>query len=725
MTKLNYVMVLGALAWASGAMAQSYVRPTEKITSTSFAVITDPATYSQCSDILGQYQQVLGSEGLPTTIVYCEWKNPEQVKKVIQKMHKKDCLEGVMLLGDVPVPMIRKAQHMTSAFKMNEDSYPMRDSSVPSDRFYDDFSLKFDFLKRDSVESQFYYYDLAADSPQLIHCDIYSARVKAIDNGEDAATQYHRFFEKAIAEHKSHNKLDQFFSYTGHGSYSNSLTAWTPEAFTLREQMPGVFDGDGRARFIRYNFCDYPKDDVINMIKRDDLDLTIFHEHGVPERQYLSGNPASDRWNDHVDMLKYSLREQARRNIDNPEGLKSLKERIASKYGFEASWIDGYDVPEQMAADSAQDARTGLVLAEITQIKPNSRMVIFDACYNGDFREKDYIAGRYIMAEGKTVTTFGNTVNVLQDKMANELLGLLAMGARVGQWAQLTNILESHITGDPTLRFASMCDIDAADMLSRPYSEADAMQWLQSPYADVQSLALHTLYRNGYPGISQLLYDTYMQSPHMMVRFACVELLEKLNDDNFRKVLLASVNDSYEFIRRTSVRMMMHVGLPEYVYPMVKAYINDNLSERVAFNVILGLHTFDKDAVASAIDKAVDESFVQNAENFKQSLLSADAKRSQPAEILSKDTSAKWRKLYCNSMKNQMSHANVDGFIALLNDDTEPEDLKVSLLQALAWFNYSHRKADLMDQCDRMRNDKRLSKTLRSEAERTYYRLKS
>ena len=61
----------------------------------------------------------------------------------------------------------------------------------------------------------------------------------------------------------------------------------------------------------------------------------------------------------------------------------------------------------------------------------NSRMVIFDACYNGDFREKDYIAGRYIMSEGKCVTTFANSVNVLQDKMANEMLGLLGMGADV------------------------------------------------------------------------------------------------------------------------------------------------------------------------------------------------------------------------------------------------------------------------------------------------------
>ena len=41
------------------------------------------------------------------------------------------------------------------------------------------------------------------------------------------------------------------------------------------------------------------------------------------------------------------------------------------------------------------------------------------------------------------------------------MLGLLGMGARVGQWAKLTNILESHITGDPTLRFQSINEVDA------------------------------------------------------------------------------------------------------------------------------------------------------------------------------------------------------------------------------------------------------------------------
>ena len=34
------------------------------------------------------------------------------------------------------------AQHLTSAFKMDENgTWPMRDCSVPSDRFYDDFAI--------------------------------------------------------------------------------------------------------------------------------------------------------------------------------------------------------------------------------------------------------------------------------------------------------------------------------------------------------------------------------------------------------------------------------------------------------------------------------------------------------------------------------------------------------------------------------------------------------
>lgn len=702
----------------------SIVKPTVKVRETSFAVITDPGTYQACREELEEYRQVLGEEGLPTFIVYNTWKSPEEVKHEILRLHKKSRLEGVVLMGEIPIPLIRKAQHLTSAFKMDEEGFPWRDSSVPSDRFYDDFHLQFDFLKQDSLERSLFYYNLAAESPQHIRCDIYSARVKAIDNGEDPYVQIRRFLKKAVAEHRADNRLDQFFSYTGDGSYSNSLTSWTPEAFTIREQMPGVFDKEGRARFIRFSFSNYPKEDIINMLKREDLDLSIFHEHGTPERQYLSGSPATQSWTAHADEMKYYLRAMARRRMDDPKELAKFVEKMRTSQGLDSTWIAGYDDPKVMAEDSLRDLRTGIILPDVTEIRPNSRMVIFDACYNGDFREKDYIAGRYIMSEGKCVTTFANTVNVLQDKMANEMLGLLGMGARVGQWAQLTNILESHITGDPTLRFRSFCKVDAGALARMPYREARMLELMLSPYADVQCLAMHRLYRNGYAGLSDLLRRTYETSPFMMVRFTALSLLERLNDRNFHELLPVALTDTYEFIRRWTVHKMLNVGLEEYVYPLVKAYVDDYFSRRVAFNVELGLNVFSEDAVKEAIEKVLSERTLTDKEQIRTTLEKASARRSMPQELLDKNTKERWRILYCNNLKNYNAHAYVDGYIALLDDATESEALKLELLRALAWFDHSYRKADIRQACDRMRKDTTLSEALREEANRTYYRLK-
>lgn len=715
------LLLCGALA----LQAQTFVKPTMKVKETSFAVITDKGTYQACEAEFKAYQEILGDEGLPTFIVYNDWRKPEDVKKVIAKLYKKNNLEGVVFVGNVPIAMIRKAQHMTSAFKMDESKYPWRDSSVPSDRFYDDFDLQFDYLKQDSAETNFFYYNLAIESPQKIQCDIYSARIKAIDNGEDPYVQISRYLKKAIAEHKSGNKLDQFFSYTGDGSYSNSLVAWTPEVHTIREQMPKVFDREGRARFMRYNFSDYPKDDVINMLKREDLDLSIFHEHGLPERMYLSGSAATQTWNSHMDAMKYYWRGLARRYKNRPKDFKDMLERMHNKYGLDSTWISGWNDPKVIEEDSLRNLRTGIILPEVTQMKPNSRMVIFDACYNGDFRERDYIAGRFIMSEGKCVVTFANSVNVLQDKMANEMLGLLGMGARVGQWAKLTNILESHITGDPTIRFKSINEVDCDALLKAPYNEAQMLELMNSPYADVQNLALHRLYRNKYAGISDLLRKTYETSPYMMTRFTSLALLEKLNDKNYQEVLLLSINDSYEFIRRTTIRMMQHIGLNEYIYPQIKNYVEDNLSERVAFNVELGLHVFDEAAVNAAIEKVMAETHIAiDKDKFRKALERSGRNRSMQKELVDKNTAERWRLTYCNSLKNYMAHAGVDGFINILKDNTESDQLRIRLLQALAWFTHSYRKADIMQACDQLAKDKKLSAELREEAKRTYYRLK-
>ncbi|MDE6299448.1 MAG: hypothetical protein K2M10_07375, partial [Muribaculaceae bacterium] len=342
--RLIFGMAAVTCLGVTSAYSQTVIKPTAKIKKTSFAVITDTPTWQACSNEIREYADALSDEGLPAFIVYDRWKSPEQVKKVIEKLYKKNNLEGVVFIGDVPVAMVRKGQHLTSAFKMDEDEHPFFQSSVPSDRFYDDFDLRFDYIRQDSVNPSFFYYDLAIDSPQQINCDIYSARIKGVGENEDHNAQIKAFLKKATAQHREANPLDQFFSYTGHGSYSNSLTAWTPEMVNLRSQMPGTFDSPtapGRARFMRYSFADYPKEDVMNMLRRDNLDLTIFHEHGVPERQYLSGTPESEYAEQHREIVSRYMRAMLRRN-QTDEQRQATKDKFAAM-GVDESWYANYN----------------------------------------------------------------------------------------------------------------------------------------------------------------------------------------------------------------------------------------------------------------------------------------------------------------------------------------------------------------------------------------------
>ncbi|NCU33580.1 MAG: hypothetical protein EOM23_11780 [Candidatus Moranbacteria bacterium] len=104
------------------------------------------------------------------------------------------------------------------------------------------------------------------------------------------------------------------------------------------------------------------------------------------------------------------------------------------------------------AADSTFAANINIVLSDLRDLKPQSRITIFDACYNGSFHKPGYVAGYHVFADGNTIVAQGNTVNVLQDKWSMELVGMIAEGARIGFWQKEIQTLESHLIGDPTYR---------------------------------------------------------------------------------------------------------------------------------------------------------------------------------------------------------------------------------------------------------------------------------
>ncbi|MFA6712957.1 MAG: HEAT repeat domain-containing protein, partial [Bacteroidales bacterium] len=133
---LKYIVVLVCALIIAGT---SFAAPKDKVNivkcdpraATSFAIFVDNTTYNQCKEEIDEYREVLQSEGLGTYILSSDWGKPEDVKAQIIKLSKiKPALEGMVFIGDIPIARIRQAQHMTTAFKMNENTFPMEESSV-------------------------------------------------------------------------------------------------------------------------------------------------------------------------------------------------------------------------------------------------------------------------------------------------------------------------------------------------------------------------------------------------------------------------------------------------------------------------------------------------------------------------------------------------------------------------------------------------------------------
>lgn len=698
--RLLMAMVVVLSSCVKMAGQQTIIPPKERVAS-SFAIFVDEKTFSACKEAIGDYKQMLEEEGLATYLLIADWESPEHVKFFLEKYYREQALEGAVFIGDIPIVMVRRAQHLTSAFKMDQKRFPMRESSVPSDRFYDDFNLKFDFIGRDSTERNMFYYNLSGNGPQKINCNIYTGRIKPTRRGTEGYIQISDYLRKVVEERKNANCLDKVTSYTGHGSFSNSLAAWKDESVTLREQMPDCFNHADGARF--YMFYMYPsmKETIIGELQRNDLDLMLFHEHGVPERQYLTGNPDATYDDEYYEYAKLALRQQLRNAKASGKDIEGRKASLMKRYGIDTSWFTGAFSEEVMALDSLEDLKQGIIVEEIPEIAPNVRMVIFDACYNGDFREESFIAGEYIFASGKCLVGFGNSVNVLQDKSSSDLLGLLSYGFRVGEWARHVNILESHIIGDPTFRFTPSRKYPAIKVNSK-----DTAYWLavleHDLPCDVKGLALYKLFDLNYAGLSDLLLEIYRTSDYYMLRLQTLHLMAYYNDGNYQRLLKLAVNDPYEFIRRKAVYYMGKVGRNDFIPYMVDLYLDDYLSERVAFNVTRAVGLLDSrlflmrlreklDGPVSVYDK---EKFYEKAE--KNISLGAKMNSYVLDELLRREKSPKSRLLSISSVRNNPANCLVTDLLSIVKDETEDIEVRIGVAEALGWYVYSERKGEIM-----------------------------
>ena len=697
----------------------------------SFAIVVDSESYKHCKNEIEDYRESVSNGGLNAFVLEKNWSNPEEIKDTLMHFYKNNKLEGAVFVGDIPIAMVRQAQHFCTAFKMNETAYPIRDTSVPSDRFYDDFDLQFNFIKRDSVETNFFYYNLAAESPQYINSDIYTGRIKPSSDRCDKYEELSKYLRKVVKTKKEQNVLDKVTSYTGDGSFSNSLIAWKDETITLNEQMPQAFaTGDG-AKFYVFAMYPYLKDMMIDEIQRKDLDLVLFHEHGIPERQYLTGQPLAEEMDEFYERGTLIARQHYRRLVRRGMSHEEAQAAIVKDYGIDARWFINAFEPEVVKADSIADVKTGIVLDDIAAANPNVKVALFDACYNGDFRESDFVANRYIMSDGDAIVCLANSVNVLQDKSSCDLMGMLSCGYNVGQWQQQTHILESHVIGDPTFAFAPSCDIKRPDLLNT--SVKYWKKYLNEKYpCDIQGLALHKLHKLGYEDMSDLLLDTYRKSDYYMVRLQCMQLLEYYYDDNYSQLLKEGLDDPYEFIRRKSAYFTGKVGKPESVKDLVNMYLNEYNALRVAFNIGFTAGYYPEDTFIQEFRKALaDADFIFNKEEF-----GAEAERNFKGGIATRDRSKQCiedkslktssRLTYVNGMRNCPYPLLAESLITVVTDSQEDEVLRVKCAEVLGWYVRAHNRGMIVEKFeDYLESGVEMPAAVRNEIVKTNGRLKA
>lgn len=729
MKKISFLFFI-LLCCSLGAQ-QNIISPTQNVRN-SFAIFVDQGTFDACKAEIMAYRDVIEKDGLATYILSADWESPEHVKFFIEKYYKEQALEGAVFIGNIPIAMIRGAQHFTSAFKMDEKQYPLYDSSVPSDRFYDDLNLKFNFIKRDSTYNHLYYYWLRGDSPQRINCTIYSGRIRQTKEGEAGYDQIRNYLKKVVAERSVENPLDKVVSYTGEGSFSNSLAAWKDESITLREQVPAAFaaDADG-AKFYMFYMYPFLKDALTEELKREDVDLMLFHEHGTPDRQYITGYPPAYDDDAYYENGKMSVR-QYLRHIERISTMteEEAKAKLIKEYGIDTTWFEGVRDSAFIAKDSLEDLKTGIILEDIREINPNPRVVVFDACYNGDFRNEAFVAGEYIFGKGKTIACFGNSVNVLQDKSATDLMGLLSYGMRVGEWTMNINILESHIIGDPTYRFAR-----PAKMPRIKIHSTDPDYWLallqhRMP-ADIHSLALYKLFDLNYEGMSDLLYKTYKESPYYTQRLQCLHLLAYYQDNNYQQLLKDAMEDPYEFIRRKAVFFMGKVGRNDFIPYMVNLYMSDYMSERVAFNVSFSANHLSIPLMKSVFEDAIDKAdYIYDKEAFTKKVNKLlDGPEMTMAEcwrrIIDKSMSPRKRMFYLTMLRNNPFPQMVADILNTVSNPKEDPAIRLTLAEGLGWYVRAYNKNEIISGCQSiLDNEKDLDPALADELTKTINRLK-
>lgn len=691
---------------ASIAAAQVKVEKCGVKSPTAFAIITDSETLSKCAEEFHAYKQVLEEEGLGTYIISADWKGPEEVKEEILALAgKKPRLEGVVFAGDIPIVKVRQGQHLTTAFKMNEEAWPMEESSVPSDRFYDDFDLSFDFICRDTVETDVFYYRLSEEGAQHLRPDIYSARMKvpAVMKG-DKYEIMRKYLRKVVDAHRQNNALDNLTFFAGHGYNSDCLTLWRQKPVVFREYFPYVFSQASHNRFLNFREDRHMKWNLLSEVARMDVDLFVFSEHGAPDTQYINESKVADNLDEDMDYLRRSLAESYKYYAGKGHGEDFMKEAVEQEYRLSRKDFSDSAMAAYAAADSLEYAQTNIFLDDIMKGHSNAKMIVFNACYNGSFHNREgYVAGCHVFGDGECIVAQGNTVNVLQDKWEDKLMGYLSIGERAGMWQKEVAYLESHLIGDPTFRFTphDKAEEKLRDKLHNDlvFNELNPSVWEKYTYSDNSLLRCAGITHLGYidAKAAHKRAAEMFGDPSWTVRIHAFNTLATDPDADFATFVRIGLEDIYEVVARNSVRMAAALGDTSLI-PDVKAFKK--------------AHPEMVRASGHAADDAV-------------ALLSGTGHYSKSTEgAADKEKPVKKRVNDIRTFRNGRSIFAVDPLLNIVGDASDDLYVRTVACETLGWYEQSVRRGEIIESLSGMLvNGTDIPQQIQAEIKKTIKRL--
>ena len=696
-----------------------------------FAIVIDPASYKEAKAEVDAYDASIKADGLVPFIVTDDTDNPDKLRARLKKMYeaKNNPIEGAVFIGDIPVVRVTDAQHLASALKMDQRAFPRDQWAVASDRFYDDFGLQFRFIERDSINPQWYYYSLAPEGSQYLAPNIYTGRIKPMDNGTDKYEQIRHYLKKAVQAKKEANIVDNILYFSGHGYVSESVHARIDEKGELLQNFPWMHTRRQGIDYIDHKRDRYVKTRLMNELQRDNLDIAILHHHGGEELEYLNDEPDINTPMEAIDAVKDYASYVYRRHRGKGQPDDSVKIEISRNLGgIPLDWMTEKDTPEKIKQDSINNRKLNLYVEDFEGFDPDVRLVILDACYNGSFHRPRYLSGAYIFDDGKTVAAIANSVNVLQDKWANRYIGAVGMGMRAGNLVKLNPYLESHFIGDPTFRFNSpVGNVDVNVLLAG--NPAQWKEYLDSEYPALRAMALRQLADANLID-SDALLSAYMNDNSEVVRMEAMMLLSNFADENFIKCLDLAVDDSFELIQRFAVNFIGKCGNQELARALVSVGQRNNTGERIEFGVENSAAVYPCKLLLSTLDSIFVETDYMDSEVIKGYIahaldVYADSERLTGTQQLcnSDSLTVKQQIQKIRTLRNSNMHYLVDDLLVFLQKPHD-ETVTVSLLEALGWFNKSFRRDDIAAVALAMSKDKKQSAAVRDEALKTYRRLK-